>query len=312
MKFSVIVSIYNCADVLPITVPALLTQDYPSDSLEIILVDDASTDATSSLLRDPLWQERCVVIRHPENRGRCATRNSGLDRATGDVLIFMDCDIQVDSTFVARHAERHQDPGTVGILSNVQPGTRPLRDKYHRYLFEGKRGAKQVGHHKPLPFRYFIMTCSSIKASAVHKTGRFNENLQSYGIDLEYAYRLWKNYPDGLFYAPEIPVLMHRLKALDEALGDFREFGRYNVPVILDDNPTLSSYVGGDFVIDRRTGPSLKTLAGLFIFNPVAASLARGMFHLLPYPLSNVLVRYLMVNSVVRGYRESPLRRKNR
>ncbi|MFQ6675530.1 MAG: glycosyltransferase [Fidelibacterota bacterium] len=304
MKFSVIVSIYNGADVLPITVPPLMAQDYPPDRLEIILVDDASTDGTSSLLENSPWRERCTVIRHPENRGRCATRNSGLEVATGDVLIFMDCDIEVDKTFVSRHAERHRNPDTVGILSNIRPTVHPLRNKYHRYLFEGKRGAKQIEAGKPLPFRYFIMTCSSIKVSAVHETGKFNESLRAYGIDLEYAHRLWKRYPDGLFFAPDITVFMHRLKTLDEALADFRDYGRYNVPVMVGENPELARYVGSDFVSTPRPGPSLKTLAGRFLFNPVVASLAKGMFHVLPYPFSNFPVRYLMVNSVARGYRE--------
>ncbi|MFQ6673253.1 MAG: glycosyltransferase family 2 protein [Fidelibacterota bacterium] len=305
MNVSVIVSIYNGADILPVTIPPLLCQDYPRELTEIILVDDASTDGTPTLLDNPPWRERCHVIRHPENRGRCATRNSGMAAATGDLLIFMDCDIEVGPTFISKHVHRHGDKDTIGVLSNLHTREFPPKDKYHRYLFEGKRGARQVGEHEPLPFKYFIMTSSSIKSFATRQTGPFNENLPAYGIDLEYSYRLWQNFPKGLFYAPDIVVYMHQLKSLREALSDFREYGRRNLPIILARNPELAPYLGADFVRIPHGKVSLKILAGALFMNPVMARLAQLLLPLTPYPLSNFLIRYLMVCSVASGYRQS-------
>ena len=305
MKVSVIVSCFNGADVLPITIPSLLNQDYPEDLTEMILVDDASTDETPSLLDNPEWLDRFTIIQHPENRGRTATRNSGIDAATGDLLILMDCDIEVKPTFISQHVERHGDKKTIGILSNVRPREMNSSDKYHRYLFFGRRGAQLVEENQPLPFRYFIMTCSSIKSSAVNDTGKFNEKLPGYGIDLEYAYRLWNHYPKGLFYSPEIVVYMHKLKTLNEALSDFRDYGRRNVPIILQEFPELAYCVGADFVSSADGQLSLKTTLGALLINSITTILAKMCLPLAPYPLSNVLIRFLMLSAAAMGYRQS-------
>ncbi|MEE9166464.1 MAG: glycosyltransferase family 2 protein [Candidatus Neomarinimicrobiota bacterium] len=305
MKVSVIVSIYNGEDVLPLTIPALLNQNYPHESTEIILVDDASTDETPSLLENREWKDRATVVRHTENRGRTATRNSGIDTATGDLLVFVDCDIEVGPEFLSLHVEQHRNSGIVGVLSNVRPREMKSSNKYHRYLFSGRRGAKLVGENHPLPFRYFIMTCASIKAYAVRKTGKFNEKLPGYGIDLEYAYRLWNNYPNGLFYSSGIVVFMHKAKDLHETLVDFREYGRRNVPIILSNFPELAPYVGADFVSSPPGSFSLRGLVGSLLINQVMSSLARMLLMLAPYPLSNHFVRYLMLSAAAMGYRES-------
>jgi len=305
MKVSVIVSIFNGDDVLPITIPPLLNQDYPQELTEIILVDDASTDNTSSLLNNPEWIDHFIIIHHPENRGRTATRNSGIDAATGDLFIFMDCDIEVKPTFISQHVDYHKKDNTIGILSNVRPKEMDSTNKYHRYLFSGKRGAQIVGKNQPLPFKYFIMTCTSIKSSAVHKTGKFNEKLPGYGIDLEYAFRLWNRYPKGLFFSPEIIVFMHKLKSLGEALLDFRDYGQNNVPVLLKEYPKLAPYVGADFVLLADGSISLKTVIGTLLINPIMAAVVKTCLPLTPFPLSNKCIRYLMLSSVVMGYRKS-------
>lgn len=305
MKVSIIVSIYNGADVLPYTIPPLLNQDYPHDLTEIILVDDASTDRTPSLLENPEWNDRCTVLRHDQNRGRTATRNSGMDAATGDLFVLLDCDIQVEPRFISQHVSRHEDDSVVGVLSNIQTREVPLTDKYHRYLFRKRRGAKLFGSKRPLPFQYFILGCSSIKSSAAKATGKFNEQFQGYGIDLEYAYRLWQNYPKGLFYSPEIVVYMHKVKSLNEALVDFQQWGQRNVPILLEKSPELSQYTGADFVSSPQGRFSPKTLLGTVFINGAMTGLAKILLAMTPYPLSNLLIRYLMVSATVTGYRKS-------
>ena len=133
------------------------------------------------------------------------------------------------------------------------------------------------------------------------KTGLFNEDLPGYGIDLEYAYRLWQNYPDGLFYAPEIEVKMHKLKTLEEAMANFREYGEKNLPIILEKFPELAPFTGVDFVAPGHF--SWKRLIGFLLMHSFNVSVAKLKLKFAPFPLSNLFVRYLLVASVCMGYK---------
>ncbi len=303
MKVSVIVSVYNEADILPVTLTSLLNQDYPKEKTEIIFIDDASTDDTPRLLESPEWKESITVISHQKNRGRAATRNSGIKAATGELLILLDCDIEVESDFISQHVEYHQRDNVIGVVSNIRTLDTKSKDKYHRYIFWGKRGASIVEKNKPIPFNYFIMGGSSIKANAVKKTGFFNEDLPTYGIDLEYAYRLAKKYPEGLFYSEKINVYMHNVKTLEEALSNFHQYGQYNVPIILKEHPELAPYVAADFVKSINGKWSWKVLLGTIFINPFVFQLAKWLLRVTPFPFSNFLIRYLLAASVAMGYR---------
>ena len=304
MKVSIIVSVYNEADILPITLPSLLKQDYPNNKIEIIIVDDGSTDDTSRLLDSIKQKEFITVISHSKNRGRAATRNSGIKAASGELLILIDCDIEVKSDFISRHVEYHKNKNITGVVSHLRTHDTKSKDKYHRYIFFGKRGASIVGGGKPIPFNYFIQTCTSLKADAINETGMYNEELPAYGIDLEYAYRLWKIYPAGLFYSETINVYMHNVKTLEEALASFRQYGQYNVPIILEEYPELAPYVAADLVKSTSGKLTLKVIIGTILINPLVFQLTKRILKITPFPLSNILIRYLLAASAAMGYQK--------
>ena len=77
MKVSVIVSVFNAIDILSKTLPPLLSQDYPGEDHEIILVNDSSTDDTENLIFSEKWKGQFIALNHKGNQGRSATRNTG-------------------------------------------------------------------------------------------------------------------------------------------------------------------------------------------------------------------------------------------
>lgn len=306
MTVSVVVSAYNVADILPITLPSLLAQDFSGD-LQIVLVDDASMDGTAETMKRIAGSRAITVVRHESNRGRSATRNSGIAAAKGELVILLDSDIEVATDFVSSHVACHVDPRVIGLVSTPMSATPARREKFHRYIFESRRGASQCPPDLPLPFRYFVMTAASIKASALRQAGPFNERLKGYGIDLEFAYRLWRLYPEGLFRDPHISVKVHKIKTVDEAMQNFSDFGRRNLPVILNQFPELASVVGADFVW-RRGQKTIKSLAGSVAIRRTALRIVRSFLPLAPFPLSSFLIRFLLAGSTVVGYREGSRR----
>lgn len=91
---SVIVAAYNIENYLPRCLDSLLEQTY--SSLEIILVDDGSTDGTSAICDRYEAEHKCVRVIHRENGGLSAARNSGLDIVRGDFIGYVDGDDWVE------------------------------------------------------------------------------------------------------------------------------------------------------------------------------------------------------------------------
>ena len=92
MLISVIVPVYNVADYLPACMDALLCQS--CQSWEIILVDDGSTDGKSGALCDAYAERHPELVRviHQANGGLGAARNTGIEAAKGEYLLFVDSD----------------------------------------------------------------------------------------------------------------------------------------------------------------------------------------------------------------------------
>ena len=96
MKFSVIIPVYNKVSSILCTLESVFQQTYRN--VEIIVVDDGSTDNLNEVLAD--LSDRLVLIRQ-ENAGVSAARNTGITAATGDYICFLDA----DDTWMPEHLE---------------------------------------------------------------------------------------------------------------------------------------------------------------------------------------------------------------
>ncbi len=92
MKLSVIVPVYNmvAGGKLENCLNSLVNQDV--EDMEIIAVDDGSTDKTLDILRTFEKEHKNIKVIHTENFGVCHARNLGIDNASGDFITFIDAD----------------------------------------------------------------------------------------------------------------------------------------------------------------------------------------------------------------------------
>ncbi len=95
---SVIVPIYNTIQYLKHCVDSILRQSF--QDLEIILVDDGSTDGSGALCDQYRSKHENIIVIHKQNAGLGYARNSGIDAASGKYLAFVDSDDFVDGDFL--------------------------------------------------------------------------------------------------------------------------------------------------------------------------------------------------------------------
>ncbi len=87
---SVIIPVYNVAPWLSECLDSVINQTY--NNLEILLIDDGSTDGSSEICEEYAKRDERITVLHINHRGLSATRNAGLDHATGDIIFFLDSD----------------------------------------------------------------------------------------------------------------------------------------------------------------------------------------------------------------------------
>lgn len=95
-KISVIVSIYNIQDYIARAVESICSQTYKN--LEIILVDDGSTDSSGKICDEYAAKDDRIKVLHKENGGLSSARNEGIKLTTGEYIAFVDGDDWIDKS----------------------------------------------------------------------------------------------------------------------------------------------------------------------------------------------------------------------
>lgn len=135
---TVVVPIFNTASLLPRCVDSLLAQTY--GELEILLVDDGSTDESGALCDAYAGRDARVRVIHKQNGGLSDARNTGMDAMTGEWLAFVDSDDYVLPGYIAylyELATEFDCPLSVcGFDVHFSDGRKQLRGSDARYALD--------------------------------------------------------------------------------------------------------------------------------------------------------------------------------
>ena len=253
LSISVVIPTYNRAAKLRQAVRSLATQDAVPGTFEVVVVDDGSTDTTSTVveqMRTELSATMAIRYIAASHMGPSAARNAGIKQAAAPVILFMDDDCEADQALVATHAIETTGPGTVTIgrvVWHPDLTVTPFMDLV-------TRGAQfnfaAITDPEAAPFSCFYTSNVSVTREDLNAVGGFDEGLPLYGEDTELGYRL-QHHGVRLRYRPQAVVYHHQPLELRSYLRRQRRAGRAAVQ-ILDRHPELRTALGVDAVADVR------------------------------------------------------------
>ena len=119
MKYqvTVIVPVYNAQSYLDRCVGSIVNQTY--ENLQILLVDDGSTDGSGHLCDTWAQNDKRIQVIHKENAGAGMARNTGLEHASGNYVLFVDSDDYIDEQTVMRCLESITDTSADAVLFGI-------------------------------------------------------------------------------------------------------------------------------------------------------------------------------------------------
>ena len=155
-KVSVIVPIYNTAKYLPTCLDSIINQSH--QNLEIILVDDGSTDESGKIADIYARKDKRIAVIHQKNQGQSTARNTGLEKATGTFLGFVDSDDKIKPDFIKSLLNLYTDNTSLAVCG-------------HQYKYLSKGTSKNL-YQSPLRPRRTHETQKSYILKLLAKDGR--------------------------------------------------------------------------------------------------------------------------------------------
>lgn len=185
MKFSILVPAYNEEQSIPSCLNSLFSVNY--NDKEIIVIDDASTDQTIQAVGKFL-DKGIILVRREKNGGRAAALNSGLQRATGDVIITTDADTIVLPDWLQRFEPHFEQQDVVAVGGSYQAYN---KDKPIVNATSILDEILNVVFRKTLVPNKLSGVNSAIRRSALAQLGGFNEH-SWWSEDSELGWKLKK------------------------------------------------------------------------------------------------------------------------
>src|SRR5208337_5009387 len=122
LSVSVLIPAYNEAKVIASSIRHILASTHRK--VRIIVIDDGSTDGTSSVVRDGFAGDERVTLVATQNGGKARAINLGLAHADGDIVVVLDADTQFEPETISRLVRWFSNPAVGAVAGNAKVGNR--------------------------------------------------------------------------------------------------------------------------------------------------------------------------------------------
>jgi glycosyltransferase involved in cell wall biosynthesis len=184
MRASIVIPAYNAEKTLGRVLEACLSQDYPKENLEVILVDDGSVDRSSEIAKS--YESNALKYIYQDNGGPAKARNTGWKASNGEIICFTDADCVPEKGWVAKLVASYSSPeiGGVGGSYDIVNGDKLLPACIHEEIRE---------RHLRMPkvVNYLGSFNLSYRRNVLAEVGGFDESFtHASGEDNDLSYRI--------------------------------------------------------------------------------------------------------------------------
>lgn len=269
---------------------------------EVWIAVDGSKDETLRYLPQFISELpfKVHILEHAdkENHGRSATRNLPLKYLKNLFVWLLDSDMIPEPKCLEEHLNlctKYKNAISVGAIHYNNAS----QNVWAKYI--SKRGHAKYTHKELLPWNYFVTANSMLPAEYLVNLYGFDENIKKYGgEDMEFAYRIHRNYKAS-FYKNDLAVCRTvQNKTLSQAISQLEEYGKEGLPYIYKKHPTMPRV----YHLDKLQGNNIKKMFYYTLTLPVWGSLIKPLIHFLPFSFSKYLINYLVISAVFKGYRK--------
>jgi GT2 family glycosyltransferase len=234
---SVVIPTFNRRDSLRVTLDALTAQEPVSGGVEVLVVSDGSSDGTDAYLREWAAAESWLRPRplFQANGGPARARNHGVTEARGDVIIFIDDDVEPLPGYLRTHAARHRADDTLVLIGPMSrdPHRRPrepvwiawehamLQKQYDSWQ-RGVWAEDDCGPHN------FYTGNASVRRAHVMQVGGFDEGFTRQE-DVELAMRMERTCGVHFRFDPKLAALHRPLRTFEGWLRVPYAYGQLDV-----------------------------------------------------------------------------------
>ncbi len=244
---SIITAHYNTPERLFRLYNSLKYQTFPGDRFEWIIVDDGSPQGAPDLsnhkvhqsLRAP-WCPSWInsqssklhfkLIQLSENQGRAKARNQGLKVAAGEILAFLDADMEVPPSWLEIIVRAVMECNGV-VVGRLKPHPHLETTAFLRYYHT--RGAAKLPPGAQIPGKYFVSSNAALLSKWLSKVGGFDESFPCWGgEDLDLGLRL-EHAGAKIYSEPRAWAFHYHTQTWEQTEKRYLEYGALVVPVLL-------------------------------------------------------------------------------
>jgi glycosyltransferase involved in cell wall biosynthesis len=258
-KVSVVIPTKNRSALLVEAIDRIESQTVSRDQYEVIIIDNDSSDDTRTVLEQKAKTYGNLKFGVQEKPGAAATRNAGLRLAKGELILFIDDDVQAERALIQSHLDCHQKNPSASVIGAVSMPWGDTTDPFLRYLRDHRILNPYTPSKGPIDFSYYHTCNVSTPTNVLLNVGGFNENFQIYGMeDIELGYRLEKA-GSRMVFAPDAKAVHYRFPGYQDFIERSEQAG-YSLGQLIRLHPELKKR----FVESSRIARRLKSLHSLY------------------------------------------------